>query len=100
MPSASAETTVRHTPLTARLSPAASSGAKVVVTRSRKPAGVGLTSATSPIDSIRPVNIGFDQHILAKHPQAPPGDPLGVDDGVRQPGHPLRPEHAPGPGKR
>ena len=40
-PIASDETAVRQTPLTARLSPATRSGAIAVVTRSRKPAGVG-----------------------------------------------------------
>ena len=59
-PSVSADTTVRQTPLTERLSPGASSGARVVVKRSRNPAWVGFTSTTSPIASIRPVNITFD----------------------------------------
>src|SRR5437667_4772727 len=59
----SARITVRQTPLTARLSPGASSGASDATIRSRMPAVVGLTSATSPTLSTRPVNISFDQSI-------------------------------------
>ena len=61
-------TTVRQTPLTARLSPGASSARESrAARRSRMPAGVGLTSATSPSASIRPVNIqSLDQHVVAE----------------------------------
>src|SRR4029078_790562 len=63
MPAASHETAVRQTPFTDRLSPGAISTASVVVNRSLNPAGVGLTSATSPSASISPVNIPFYQDI-------------------------------------
>ena len=69
-PSASAETTVRQTPLTATESPGLTSSDRGVVTRSRNPAGVGLTSATSPSVSTIPVNMflypALDQHVLAE----------------------------------
>ncbi len=74
IPEASADTTVKQTPLTATESPDASSGDKQVVRRRRNPDGVGLTSATSPSVSISPVNIvrcqPLDQHVRAK-PERP-----------------------------
>src|SRR3954452_13054617 len=65
IPLPSGSITVRHTPLTARLSPGRSSGARAVVTRRRVPSRCCVTLATSPIDSIRPVNITLDQHVVS-----------------------------------
>src|SRR5262245_43809820 len=89
----SARITVRQTPLTATLSPGASSAARPVRSRSRMPALVPLTSATSPTASINPVNIAFDDHVRSPHRD------LRIDqrrNRPRQPvehGHPRRAEH-------
>src|SRR5262245_58279217 len=56
---------VRHTPLTATLSPSASSEASDVRTRRRNPDGTDARPLTCPTVSMRPVNIAFDQHIRA-----------------------------------
>src|SRR5262245_55667586 len=55
--------TVRHTPLTARLSPGATSGASADAIRRRKPPLVGLRSMSSPTASTRPVNIALYHHV-------------------------------------
>src|SRR5262245_387315 len=55
--------TVRHTPLTARLAPATTSGASACATRKRKPPRVGLRSMSSPTASTRPVNIALYHHV-------------------------------------
>src|ERR1051326_2040584 len=69
MPFTSDETTVRQTPLTASDSPGVSSGARDVISRRRRPAGVGLTSATSPTFSTIPVNMTADVAQLRLHEQ-------------------------------
>ena len=56
-------TAVRHTPLTARLSPGGDLGRDRRGQTQAEAGGVGFISATSPMASIRPVNIGFGQHI-------------------------------------
>src|SRR5207244_3348042 len=61
--SAVRSTTVRQTPFTARLSPSVRSGASAVARRSRTPPPVGRASTTCPTDSMRPVNISFNQHV-------------------------------------
>src|SRR6185503_1657281 len=60
----SASTTVRHTPFTARLSPADKSAARSVVTRRLSPVAVWVTVAIWPSDSMRPVNISLDHDVL------------------------------------
>src|SRR5262245_52901487 len=75
--------TVRHTPLTAMLSPFASSGASSEAMLRRKPPPVALRSTSSPTDSTSPVNITLDQHIR----------PERLDDRVVER---CRPEGAPG----
>src|SRR5687767_3429034 len=55
--------TVRHTPFTARLSPADSSLASGEATRSRNPPLVGFRSISSPTASTRPVNIPLYHHV-------------------------------------
>src|SRR5262245_65619855 len=54
---------VRHTPLTARLSPAPTSGASADAIRRRKPPLIGLRSMSSPTASTRPVNIALNHHV-------------------------------------
>src|SRR4029078_6087481 len=56
-PSGSAETTVRQTPFTASESPGVSADDRSVFRRTRNPAGVGFTSAISPMVSMSPVNM-------------------------------------------
>src|SRR5262245_3631950 len=85
MPSASADTTVRQTPLTARLAPGSSSAASAVVIRSRNPSVVGLTSATSPIASINPVNIGLYLHVDADRTARDVRHPAARQDRTGQP---------------
>src|SRR5215203_4619056 len=58
--------TVRHTPFTDTLSPSCSSDASVVAIAMRIPASVAVTSPMRPTDSMRPVNIAFDQHVGAQ----------------------------------
>src|SRR5262245_51335514 len=65
MASPSRAATVKQTPLTATLSPRASSPARSVAIRNRNPAASGLTSATLPSASIRPVNITLDEHVVS-----------------------------------
>ena len=67
MPSASAETTVRHTPFTARLSP----GGEFRRDRRRQPDAESVRGRLDfarprPIASINPVNISLDQRIGAE----------------------------------
>src|SRR5204862_7743529 len=85
IPSASAEMTVRQTPLTARLAPGVRSGASVVVMRKRNPSGVGLTSATSPIDSINPVNMALYLHVGADEAGSDLGHAAARQHRARQP---------------
>src|SRR5437870_5470189 len=59
----SAAITVRHTPLTARLSPGDTSEASAVRMRMRNPPDHVFSSATLPTASIRPVNISLDECI-------------------------------------
>src|SRR5215471_11298835 len=76
MPEESDEITVRQTPLTAIDSPGVSSGASDVINPTRRPAGVGLTSATSPTFSTIPVNIsGVFQSCRDQHVRS---EPLGA----------------------
>ena len=59
--------TVRQTPLVARLSPSASSGPSVVSSSSTRAAGLGWRRrARVPVASMSPVNIGFDQDVVAE----------------------------------
>src|SRR5439155_18439102 len=57
---------VRHTPFTARLSPTASVSASTDPMRKRSPPLVGLRSSRTPVASMRPVNIAFNQHVRAQ----------------------------------
>src|SRR4026209_630355 len=90
MPDESDETAVRQTPLIATLSPAASSEAMAVVTRSLKPAGVGVTSWTSPTASISPGNICFGQ---CSGPKCARGDLPQARERKAKPFEPSRPQH-------
>src|SRR5436190_53431 len=63
--------TVRHTPLTARLSPGASSGASRDPIRRRNPPLVGFRSTSSPTPSTRPVNIALYQDIRTERRDSP-----------------------------
>src|SRR5262249_30243943 len=62
----STKATVRQTPLTATLSPAVNSEARGVRRRSRYPETICFNPLPCPTDSLRPVNITFDQHIGAE----------------------------------
>src|SRR5438552_355137 len=66
MKAGSTEIAVRHTPLTATLSPAANSAASGDSMRTRAPPLVSMRSTSLPVASIRPVNISFDQHVGTK----------------------------------
>ncbi len=57
--------TVRHTPLTATLSPSDRSGPSVARMLTRNPDEAGVIALTCPTVSMRPVNITFDQHVRA-----------------------------------
>src|SRR5882672_10397147 len=89
IPSASHETAVRQTPFTARLSPGTISEAIGVVSLSLNPAGVGLTSATSPSASISPVNIPLYQDI---GPEMLSGERTQSGERQGQPLHSLVPQ--------
>src|ERR1051326_5034026 len=99
MPFTSDETTVRQTPLTASDSPGVSSGARDVISRSGRPAGEGLTSATSPPFSTTPANMraGFPQPPLghqfpAKHVRMSFGKLFPRDPPAREPPHTAGPD--------
>src|SRR5579862_4194755 len=66
MAPAAASTTVRHTPLTAILSPAANSEASADTITRRSPPGAALRSTISPMDSTRPVNISLNHDVRPK----------------------------------
>src|SRR5512134_3972986 len=59
-----ASTTVRQTPLTATLSPGVNPEARSAPTVTRSPPGVRATSTIRPSDSMIPVNISFDPHVV------------------------------------
>src|SRR4051812_47355311 len=75
------------------LSPGARSAASGVPIRSRNPSGVGLTSATSPIDSINPVNITLNLHVDPDRPAGDAGRPPPGRPGRPDPGDPPWSEH-------
>ena len=82
--------TVRQTPLTARLSPGASSPASGDAMRRRTPPLVGLRSTSSPTASTRPVNITLNQHIRserldARARRAPPTRTAARRETARRP---------------
>src|SRR5436190_12613558 len=65
-PRVSAWVAVRHTPLTATLSPGCSSPPSAVSTRNRRDPPSGTTSAIRPVASISPVNIKLCQRVVAQ----------------------------------
>src|SRR5438093_8391436 len=85
--------TVRHTPLTARLSPATTSGASDDATRRRKPPLVGLRSTSSPTASTRPVNISLYQHIGPQLFDAAIAEVRGPESSIAQERHTRRSQH-------
>src|SRR5260370_83923 len=86
--------TVRHTPLTARLSPGASSPASGEPTRILTPRLVGLHSTTVATPSTRPVNIALYQDVGTERLNTPLEEP---GRGKRPSGEETKPagsEHA------
>ena len=84
-PSASAATTVRQTPLTARLSPLAQLARRATCARRSRDAArsSASTSVTSPMASISPVNIALDHHVVCRAQRRGRRSRSPLDDGRR-----------------
>src|SRR6185503_3960319 len=88
-----AVTTVRHTPLTARLSPGVSTGASVERMRIRNPPAAGISSATVPTASMRPVNISLNECIWPEQFHLRINQPRQRPRPAAEQRHPFGPEH-------
>src|SRR5712691_382638 len=85
--------TVRHTPLTARLSPGTSSGASRDPIRRRNPPLVGFRSTSSPTPSTRPVNIALYQDIRTERRDSPIAQIRRRKSPLRQQRHAAASDH-------
>src|SRR5262245_49821994 len=86
-------TTVRQTPLTATLSPSFNSAVSGDRTESDWPPVVDVRAVTSPVASMRPVNIALNQDVRPERHHAPSGERRRRKPAAVEKWHPAGTQH-------